>query len=204
MHLALLDLDRSRRLLDRGYAPQARVDIDSTRVETADAAIKAAAAQVVESGSAIDGAKARVAELEANLSDMQIYSPRTARVLFRLAEPGEVLSAGGRVFLLVDLDDLTMTVYVGEAQAGQVRVGDAARIRLDALPEHLIDATVSFIAAEAEFTPKEVETAEERQKLVFRVKLRVADNKDRLIKPGMPGVGYIRTDPSASWPETLP
>lgn len=160
-------------------------------------ALEAAKTEVVE-------LHARIDEIDANLSDTTLYAPTNGRVLYRLAEPGEVLAAGGKTIVMIDLDDLYMTIYLPERAAGQVRMKDEALIRLDAIPDKPVAAYVSFLSAEAEFTPKEVETKEERQKLVFRVKLQVRDNRDRMVKPGMPGMGYVRVEPDAPWPPKKP
>lgn len=125
-------------------------------------------------------------------------------VQLRLAEPGEVLGAGGRVFLLVDPADQYMNVYLPSAVAGRLAIADEARIVLDALPEQPLPAEVAFVAAKAQFTPKEVETRDERQKLVFRVKLRLTDPAAMpQAKPGMPGSAYVRRDASIEWPREL-
>jgi HlyD family secretion protein len=125
----------------------------------------------------------------------------------RLAEPGEVLTEGGRVLSLVDLSDVYMYVFLTEADTGKIPLGSEARIVLDAAQEYPIRATVSFISPTAQFTPKAVETAEERYNLTFRVKLQLDKARLRefepLVKSGLPGMGYVRFDPNAQWPENL-
>ena len=97
-----------------------------------------------------------------------------------------------------------MTIYVDEVSAGRISIGDDALIWTDAYPDRPFPARVTFISSEAEFTPKEVQTSEERQNLVFRVKLTALDNDERQLKPGMPGVGLIRTDVDIAWPHSAP
>ena len=137
---------------------------------------------------------------------MAIRSPLTARVEYRLVEPGTVIGAGSRVISLLDPADVSMNGFLPNATVGGLRVGDEARLVLDGI-DAVFPAQVSFIASEAQFTPKAVETADEREKLVFRVKLKVpadvAQRYDRLLKGGMTGDGYVRRDSSQAWPLAL-
>ena len=136
-----------------------------------------------------------------------LLSPITGRVLYRLAEPGEVLGPGGKALTIVNLQDVYMEIFLPSEQAAAVRVGAEARLTVDALPGRAAPAYVSFVSPEAQFTPKEVETRTEREKLMFRVKVRI--DPDLLarhlekVKTGVPGVAYVRLDPSAEWPEDL-
>ena len=102
-----------------------------------------------------------------------LKSPIAGRVLYRLAEPGEVLAAGGKVLTVLELTDVYMTIFLPTALAGRIAVGSEARIVLDAVPQYVIPATISFVAARAQFTPKDVETRTEREKLMFRIKVRI-------------------------------
>ena len=108
---------------------------------------------------------------------------------------------------MLDLSDVYMTVFLPEATAGRLAIGAQARIVLDVAPQYVIPAKVSFVAAEAQFTPKTVETAAERQKLVFRVKAQIAPELLRKyrtrVKAGLPGVAYVQVDPHAQWPPDL-
>jgi HlyD family secretion protein len=100
-----------------------------------------------------------------------------------------------------------MDIFLPTAGAGRTRVGDDARIVLDALPDTPIPARVSFVAAKAQFTPKAVETRSERDKLMFRVKVRVDPDLLRAhateVRTGLPGVAYVRLDPAVAWPAAL-
>lgn len=173
----------------------------------AEAAIDAAKAQVVGARSAAAAAEATIARIEADIRDSQLTSPRDGRVQFRIAQPGEVLGAGGKVLNLVDLGDVYMTFFLPETVAGRIAIGAEARIVLDAAPEYVIPARISFVASTAQFTPKTVETASERQKLMFRVKAQI--DRDLLqrhvaqVKTGLPGVAWVRLDPAAAWPAHL-
>lgn len=202
--LAQQDLKRFRELYARGHASGQQIDQQQARFDTASAALDAAKAQVQAAHAAIGAAQAMVAQLTSEIDDSSLRAPMDGIVQLRLAEPGEVLGAGGRVFLLIDPSDQYMNVYLPSAVAGRLAAGDEARILLDAISEQPLPAQVAFVAAKAQFTPKEVETRDERQKLVFRVKLRLTDPAAiPQAKPGMPGSAYVRRDATIAWPQTL-
>ncbi len=200
LELSEIELKRSETLFEKGFATRERLDRDHFRREVNLSFLNAARSALEATKTEIVELQARIEEIEANLSDATLYAPTSGRILYRLAEPGEVLATGGKALVMIDLDDLYMTIYLPERAAGRVRIRDEASIRLDAIPHKPVAAYVSFLSAQAEFTPKEVETTEERQKLVFRVKLQVRDNSARMVKPGMPGMGYVRVEPDAPWP----
>ncbi|CAG9170448.1 hypothetical protein LMG23992_01589 [Cupriavidus laharis] len=197
-----LDDDRAR-----VRSAQAAVAASKAQVAAAQAAIEAARAQLVGTRSAIIAAKATVARIEADIADSQLTSPRDARVQYRIAQPGEVLGAGGKVLNLVDLSDVYMTFFLPATVAGRVPLGAEARILLDAAPGYVIPATISFVASTAQFTPKTVETASEREKLMFRVKAQIDREllKKHLkqVKTGVPGVAWVKLDSKAEWPANL-
>lgn len=206
--LAGKTLKRSEELVGRGFISRNKLDSDQTGMEGAMAGMAQAQSRVAEAEAAVAAAQARVESLRATLNDTSLKAPISGRVLYRLAEAGEVLAAGGKALTLVDLSDMYMTVYLPTDKAGQVALGAEARIVLDALAEQAIPATVSFVAPKAQFTPREVETRSEREKLMFRIKLRadpawLAAHRD-LAKGGMPGVAYVRLDANAAWPAMLP
>lgn len=126
---------------------------------------------------------------------------------FLVAHPGEIVAGGGRVLNLVDLGDVYMTFFLPETVAGRVALGSEVRIVLDAAPQVAIPARVSFVASTAQFTPKTVETASERQKLMFRVRAQVdralLQKYKEQVKTGLPGVAWIRLDDQADWPPFL-
>lgn len=197
-----LDDDRAR---ERGA--QATVLAAKAQVTAAQAAVDATRAQLVAAHSAVNAALATVARVEADISDSELTAPRDGRVQYRIAEPGEVLPAGGKVLNIVDLSDVYMTFFLPETVVGKVALGAEVRVILDAAPNYVIPATVSFVASTAQFTPKTVETTSERQKLMFRVKARI--NRElllkhlKLVKTGLPGVAWIRIDQHATWPASL-
>jgi HlyD family secretion protein len=205
--LAKSQLERTKKLIEKGGASQQQLDVDTAREKTASSALAAAKSQVVESQSAIDAAIADADKLRVDVEDGVLKAPRHGRIQYRLAEEGEVLPAGGRVLDMIDLTDVYMLFYLPEADAGKATIGAETRLVFDALPDVVIPATVYFVAAEAQFTPKAVETRTERQKLAFQVRARVdpalLDKYEPYIKTGLPGVIYVRLDPKADWPERL-
>jgi HlyD family secretion protein len=173
----------------------------------ADAALAAARIDVDYREAAIAAAAARIERIRTDIGDSTLIAPIRGRVLYRLAEPGEVLAAGGKVVTVLELSDVYMTIYLPTEEAGRTVIGAEGRIVLDAAPYLVIPAAVSFVAPRAQFTPKEVETRAEREKLMFRVKVRIdpellARNSEK-VKTGLPGVAYVRLDPRADWPERL-
>lgn len=185
----------------------AAVEAAKAQLAASDAAIGAARSQVVASRAAVDAARATIERIDADIADSTLVSPRDGRVQFRVAQPGEVLAAGGRVLNLVDLTDVYMTFFLPTEQAGRLAVGAEARIILDAAPEAVIPATISFVSDVAQFTPKTVETAVEREKLMFRIRAQIPPDLLRryitYVKTGLPGVVYVRTSANAEWPDHL-
>ncbi|SET71913.1 HlyD family secretion protein [Oceanicella actignis] len=201
------ELLRTLALNARGHASQEAVDLARTRREAAAAAVDLARASVGRARAAIDAAAATVARIKADLADYALVSPVQGRVQHRLAEPGEVIPAGGRVLTLLDLTDVYMNVYLPAPQAAALRVGAEARIVPEATARVVIPATVAFVDSQAQFTPKYVETESERAKLMFRVKLTVAPEiaapRIDLVKAGVPAEGWVRLDSAAPWPPEL-
>ena len=176
-------------------------------VKQAEAEVNSARADAAGAEANIQAMKADIARIQADLDDCKLISPINGRVQYRIAETGEVLSSGGRVLNLVDLTDVYMTFFLPEGTAGKVKIGADARILLDAIPDTPIPAKVSFVASVAQFTPKTVETQHEREKLMFRVKVRIAPELLKkyieYVKTGIPGVAYVKINPEAQWPEFL-
>ena len=139
--------------------------------------------------------------------ETEIAAPVAGRVEYKLSQPGAVLGSGGRIVTLLDLSDVFMTIFLPTRDVGRIGLGDEARIVLDAAPEFTIPARVSFIAAEAQFTPKFVETTSERDKLMYRVKLaidpKLLETYRDYVKAGLTGNGYVRVQPEAAWPDRL-
>ncbi len=177
------------------------------QVDAAQAATVAAQSQVVGAGSSVEATDATVARVEADITDSLLKSPRAGRVQYRIAQPGEVLGAGGKVLNLVDLGDVYMTFFLPETVVGKLALGSEVRIVLDAAAQYVIPAKVSYVASTAQFTPKTVETASERQKLMFRVKAQIdralLEKHLKLVKTGLPGVAWLKLDAQAPWPAKL-
>lgn len=186
---------------------QAALEASRAQLAAVDAAIGTARSQVIGARSNVDAARATLRRVEADIADTALKAPRDGRVQFRVAQPGEVVGGGGRVLNLVSLSDVYMTFFLPETVVGRVGLGTEVRIVLDAAPDYVIPAKVSFVADVAQFTPKTVETESERQKLMFRVKARIDPELLRRhitqVKTGLPGMAYVRIDPQAEWPSKL-
>jgi HlyD family secretion protein len=214
-------LARTEELAARGAAPLQTLDDDRAGFQRARAALSAARAQeaaaeaaiglarsqVIGAESEAEAVRATIQRIRADIDDSALRSPRDGRVQFRIAQPGEVLPAGGRVLNLVDLTDVYMTFFLPTPQAGRLALGAEVRLVLDAAPQYVIPAHVSFVADVAQFTPRTVETAEERVKLMFRIRARIPPELLRAhiaqVKTGLPGVAYVRLDPRLEWPDDL-
>lgn len=197
-------LDDSRAQMESG---KAAISAAEAQVAAATAAISSAQSTVVDAEAAVEAAKATIARIQADIDDSTLKSPRDGRVQYLVSQPGEVLAAGGRVLNLVDLTDVYMSFFLPTTEAGRIGLGSDVLLKLDAAPKYLIPAKVSFVADVAQFTPKTVETAEERLKLMFRVKARISGELLRkyieYVKTGLPGMAYVRLDPKADWPSNL-
>ena len=214
-------LARSQTLVREGASSDQEVDDDRARerslqaavvasraqAEAAQAAITAARTQVASARAAVTAAQATVARTKADIDDSALVAPRSGRVQYRIAQPGEVIGGGGKVLNLVDLSDVYMTFFLPEPVAGRLALGSEVRIVLDAAPQLVIPAKVSFVASTAQFTPKTVETASERQKMMFRVKAQIApellQKHVQLVKTGLPGMAWLKLDANAPWPAHL-
>lgn len=212
---------RSARLVDSNTISQQVLDDDLARDRqakagvasaeasraAAQAGISSARAQVVDAEASIEAAKASIDAITATIDDATLTAPRDGRIQYLIAQEGEIVGSGGRILSLVDLGDVYMTVFLPTSQAGRVQVGSDVRLVMDAAQELVIPATVSYVADVAQFTPKTVETADEREKLMFRVRARI--EPELLIrhidhvKTGLPGMAYIRLDANAEWPSFL-
>ena len=205
--LSQQEFDRAAALHARGYQSVEVLDQRRAQLTAAEAALVAARANTDQALAAIDTAKAALTRLRTLAKDAELVAPRAGRVQYRLAEPGEVLAAGARVVTLLDVGAVYMTIYLPASQVGRLAIGSEARLVLDPVPEYVIPATVSFVSADAQFTPNAVETRDERDKLMFKVKLRIdpaiLDAYQARVKTGVRGMGYVRYDQKAEWPANL-
>ncbi|QKT02611.1 HlyD family efflux transporter periplasmic adaptor subunit [Ectothiorhodospiraceae bacterium 2226] len=214
-------LARTSRLARQGAISQQDVDDDEARVAGAAAAVSAVRAQIAAADAAIvtarsqlagaeqavEAAQAGIEQIRADLAETELRAPRAGRIEYLVAQSGEVVGAGGRVMNMVDLSDVYMTFFLPTAAAGRIAMGSEVRLVLDAAPEYVFPAHVSFIADVAQFTPKTVETALERERLMFRVRARIPPELLQAhihqVKTGLPGVAYVRLDTSQPWPARL-
>lgn len=207
LSLAKINYDRTLKLYKNKSLPLINLQNDETTLKTARAALLAAKAQVINAQASINAAKAQVETIQVNIDESVLYSPIKGRVLYKIAQTGEVIANGGKVLVVLDLMNTYMTIFLPTSQAGLVDIGSQARIILDAIPNIAIPSYVTFVSPLAQFTPKEIETQSEREKLMFRIKVRIdsslLEKYFERIKTGLPGVAYVRLDNSKSWPEEL-
>ena len=214
-------LARTEQLAARGTASRQALDDDRARFEAARAAVSAAEAQLAASDAAIATARSQVVgaeaavqaghatieRLDSEIEDGTLRAPRAGRVQYRVVQPGEVVAAGGKVLNIIDVGDVYMTFFLPTEHAGRVALGAEVHLVLDAAPQYVIPARASYVADVAQFTPKTVETADEREKLMFRIKARIdpelLDKHIRDVKTGLPGMAYVRLDPRVEWPAAL-
>lgn len=144
-NLARITLARSDKLMSKNFISKDQLDQDRSALQVAQAGLTAARTRVKAANAAVATAKANAEVLQSTLQDTTLTAPIAGRVLYRLAEPGEVLAAGGKVVTLLDLNDVTMSVYLSAAEAGQVTLGAPAHIMLDALADP-VPAKVVYVA----------------------------------------------------------
>ena len=201
------ELDRGRALLAGQNISESVFEERETAHQVAEAVLGAARARVATADSQIAAAEAEVRRIAAQIADSILFAPMPGRVLYRLAEPGEVVGAGRPILTLLSLENVYMEVFLPAREAGLLPIGAEARIVLDALPDFAIPATVSFVSPEAQFTPKQVETMSEREQLVFRVRVRIPEDlvagRIEHVKTGLRGIAVIRLASGSAWPEAL-
>ena len=205
--LAKEEFDRAVYLVQKGFQTKEVLDQRQQQLDGANAALEAANFRVIEFQHALDAATHDVELYGVQIADDTLVAPRDGRLQYRIANVGEVLPAGGHVFAMLDTSYVYMDIYLPTLEAGKIKYGADARIVVDAYPHTAIPAKVMFIATQAQFTPKTVETHNERDKLMFRVRVRIVPDWLRgradAVSSGLPGVAYILTDPAAKWPDGL-
>lgn len=200
-------LRRALTLVGTGAVSQQARDEAQSEHDSARAVLEAAQKTVTAREMSIAAAKALVDQIDAQIADAILVAPVRGRVLYRLANPGEVVSAGGKVLTIVNLSEIYMEIYLPSEQVMRIPIGSQARIQFDGA-DFAVPAKVSFVSPEAQFTPKQVETRNERDKLMFRVKLRMPpsllERHLDQVKTGTRGTGYVRLDPNPpNWPDFL-
>lgn len=207
IELAATELERSQKLVHDRAGSQRELDVRRTKLQTTRATLAESQAELATARERVEVARANAATIQTRIEDATLRSPVTGRVLYRLAEPGEVLAPGGKALTLVNLEDVYMEIFLPSDEAASLKIGTEGRITVDWEPRRAVAGYVSFVSPEAQFTPKQVETRSEREKLMFRVKIQVpkevAARYVERIKTGVRGVGYVKLNPSTEWPGWL-
>src|SRR5271169_400345 len=207
LEFAKSDFERGQELMKTGFITKQVFEQRKRNYDSAVAAVQSFTSQRDQAQSKIKNSEAEVERIESIIKDLTLVSPRLGRVQYQLARAGEVVAAGSPIVTILDLTDVYMTLFLPAADAGKLTIGDEARIVLDPVPDYVVPAKVSFVAADAQFTPKTVETKDERAKLMFRIKLKI--DPDVLqqfytrVKTGVRGIGFARTKTDVDWPADL-
>ena len=198
---------RIAELMARDMTSQSLLDEKQNERNSAQSKARASEARIRALKKANDAHLATIRQLNAEMAETQLTSPITGRVLYKLVQNGEIVGSGGKVLTILDLSNIYMEIFLPALDAGRLKIGSKARIILDAYPNTPLPAVVTFVSPQAQFTPKQVETRSERDKLMFRVKLQIPEklilNYIEHVKTGLRGTGYIRTDETTPWPDAL-
>ncbi|MDD2580939.1 MAG: efflux RND transporter periplasmic adaptor subunit, partial [Desulfuromonadaceae bacterium] len=186
------DLDAAKGALIRARKQLSEARLGQQRIKAREDDLAALTAQRHQ-------ARGALAEAESVLNDLTIRAPVSGIVMTRMKDVGEIVAAGAPLFDLVDMDRLYLKAYVAEVHIGKLRLGLPVRIFTDAFPTSNFPATVKYISSRAEFTPKEVQTPDERVKLVYAVKMYLDSNRDRRLSPGLPADAVIRWKDGTPW-----
>jgi HlyD family secretion protein len=205
--LAQTEVVRSSKLVKSGAGSQRELDVRNAKLGTTTASLGEAEAGLQTAQREVTAAVANAETIQTRINDATLRAPVVGRVLYRLAEPGEVLGPGGKALTLVNLEDVYMEIFLPSEEAARVKMGAEGRIMVDYDRKRAVAGVVSFVSPEAQFTPKQVETRSERDKLMFRVKIQVpkeiASQYIERVKTGVRGMGYVKIDPSTPWPARL-
>lgn len=164
-----------------------------------DERIKAKTGEIKAVSAQSEQAKAALAEVQSVMSDLSVKAPADGVIMTKISNPGEVVAPGSPLFTLVDLDGLFLKVFVPEKDIGKLRIGLKAEVFVDSMPDKPFAGTVKYISSKAEFTPKEVQTPDERVKLVYAVKIYLDKNTDHSLTPGIPADAVIKWKEGAEW-----
>jgi HlyD family secretion protein len=199
---AQTELGRVRQLKDKGAATAQQLDQAENVAKEADGRVAALKAQLASFEDRIQAARREVDLIALKIEKTRVLAPINGTILAKTAEVGEFLQPGRTVAVLVDLSQITLKVFLPEAEVGKVKLGAAARVRVDAFPNRLFDARIERVDQQAQFTPRDIHMPQERTRMVFGITLAV-DNRDRLLKPGMPADAWILWQSQAGWPSQL-
>lgn len=199
---ARTDLGRYEALRSEGWVSAQRLDVQRNAYVAAAEQVGVYRQQRAAATAQAEAARKTLALARSQIGKTRVYAPLSAAVLERLVEPGEVIAAGQPLAVLADLTTVRLKIFISEADLGHVRLGAAARIRVDAFPGRDFVARVTRVDAQAQFTPRDVHMKDERSRTVYGVTLEAA-NPDGLLKPGMPADAWILWDAKAGWPAQL-
>jgi HlyD family secretion protein len=205
--LAEQELTRTQALVKKGFATRELLDQRQQALDAARAAQAGAEHRVSQADQAVTAARHDAELVRVNIADNTLVAPLDGRIQYRLANVGEVLAVGGKVFTMLDTGYVYMDIYLPTLQADRVRIGSDSRILLDAYPDRPIPAKVTFLADQAQFTPKMVETKSDRDRMMFRVRVKIDADRSHQhaeeVRSGLPGVAYVKTDDKAAWTPEL-
>jgi len=207
LNLANSELKRGKTLVAKDAISVQRVEQLTAAQNSSQERLTAANSQAAAADAAVVAAKNEQERLQHMIADSTLVAPKFGRILYRPANIGETLPAGGQVATMVDFSEVYMTFFLPSDTAAKLSLGAPGRIVLDAIPARPIPANVTFVSPQAQFTPKQVETQTERERMMFRIKLRIPvtlimQYLDK-VKTGMLGVAYVKIDPKAQWPSWL-
>ncbi len=203
--LASTNYERAKQLYDRGSVTEQQLDEANAANERASAALSSAEEglamllrgnrkqEIKMAQTQVDQVSAQVGLAERAVEHCSVVSPSAGTITTKVSEPGEMVAAGTPIVTLSLLDDVWLSVYLPESRLSEVALGDTAYVTIDG-DSRVFDGVISFISPEAEFTPRDVQTHDERTKLVYRVKIALP-NPEGIFKPGMPADGYIGRRP---------
>jgi HlyD family secretion protein len=201
------EIARTHTLVGQGFATHEELDQRTQALVSAIAGQNAAEDAVRGAQAALDASTHAAEVYKVNIADNSLVAPRDGRIEYRVANVGEVLPAGGKVFTMLDTAYVYMDIYLPTLEAGRVKLGSEARMVLDAYPAHAFPAKAVFVASQAQFTPKTVETSDERDVLMFRIRVRIDPEQLAThaadVRSGLPGMAYVKTAPNLVWPARL-
>ena len=191
-------LAQAEQALKLAEANKSQIKIKEHDIAVMESAVRQAMAGVGIAKASLEAAKSAAKMIAIKLADAKIVAPSDGVVISRIVEPGEIVGVGSTVMVIVNFNDLYLKGYLPNNQISKIKLGAPARVYVDAFGDKYFEAKVTKINQQAEFTPKTVDTPQQRVHLVFGLELKV-DNKEQLLKPGMPADAVIKVNPSAKW-----
>lgn len=204
--VAKLELDNAVKLHKEKLISVSELERRQAAYRAAQATLNTARAAQAEAQAAVAQAQAQWEQAYSYNDDMQIKAPKAGRVEYQIADVGDVVGAGSKIVSILDPTDTYINVFLTSPQINQIKIGDDARIVIDGI-QAVFPAQITFVSAHAQFTPKSVETSEERAKLMFKVKLQlpqsIALQYSKQLKGGMTALGYVKYNQQVQWPPHL-